>query len=54
MTNDKENTPGNDDEHWVLTLYKRYVQLYGEPPDRDPRTLTTDQKEPSPTHATSP
>jgi hypothetical protein len=21
----------NDDEHWAITLYKRYVELYGEP-----------------------
>ena len=21
----------SDDEHWAITLYRRYVELYGEP-----------------------
>jgi hypothetical protein len=21
------------DDHWIVTLYRRYVQLYGEPKD---------------------
>ncbi len=29
----KGEKPGSksDDEHWVRTLYERYVQLYGDP-----------------------
>ena len=24
-----------DDEHWAITLYKRYVELYGEPIEQE-------------------
>jgi hypothetical protein len=27
------------DDHWILTLYKRYVELYGEPSTPSEQTL---------------
>ncbi len=30
-----------DDEHWAITLYRRYVELYGDPIEKE------QQKEPT-------
>jgi hypothetical protein len=31
------------DEHWILTLYERYVQLYGEVPLNTPQSPAVTQ-----------
>jgi len=43
-------TPATNDEHWVRTLYERYVQLYGDPIEQP---INTKKEDPERDHATS-
>jgi hypothetical protein len=31
----------SDGQHWAITLYRRYVELYGEPIEQDIRASTS-------------
>jgi hypothetical protein len=31
------------DDHWILTLYRRYVELYGEPKGAAPANLPVNE-----------
>ena len=44
MTDDDKH----DDEHWVRTLYERYVQLYGDPIEQPITIKKEKSNEPQP------
>jgi len=31
----KKNNLNKDDKHWISTLYERYVELFGDPEEKD-------------------
>lgn len=44
-TNPEKSGVTPEDEHWVRTLYERYVQLYGDPIEQPINTNETQAEE---------
>ena len=46
MTPDTKEDPNGRDEHWVRTLYERYVELYGDPIEPPIAPKKNDEQQP--------